>query len=736
MAMTSVAATTAVQEAARKKSNFLIDLVVGLVPNREWWRLAAVIVLLEIVLRAVHEDSIWTHDGFRWPDRLLITTAGAFVVFALTWPLHWLGLVCRRAAGSSRWAGRLAMVLLWVLLVVGLGGYAVGWLAMWRTGLFPDADTWYFAVRNGGMLWHYAVQAEPRTLVLLGVLVLSVAGVAGWLARRSVRGPADGGWRLGDGLLVLGLAVSSLHGVVLGFGDPPGPVQQSRQWWNDRRPGRSFALAYRLNPAVTLAAGPWILPSEPSVAQADVSPRDLGPLRVQVQAEPPRRPPEVSLILIQVESLRYDVVGRVHQGREVMPTLNRLAATGLLFTRAYAPSTHSNYADPALLSSLYPLRTVHHHYYSAADPWPKCLVYEVARQHGCATALISSQNETWGGMDQFLRSPHLEFFFDSRSAPQGTFVSDADPGFSRYTEATGNAGKLDDRVTMQQAIAWLESCRRAGRPFCLCLNFQSSHFPYMLPPEAPRPFVPCQLDFPGSFVSYPKDKVPVVRNAYYNGLHYIDQQLASLVDYLDRHGLRERTLLVLIGDNGECFYENGYCTHAGPPFEPAIHVPLVMNCPGRIEPGEEDYLTQGIDVVPTALGRMGLPPSPCFQGIDVLAADRPPAGRRLAFVHNCTLVRATADAVVTALGWKYVYDRKTQRGTLYDLQRDPDEQQPLQRQYPEVAQVLDRILKRWREVQLAYYARPELYGRYYPPPAPMLSQSDYDVLSQFHSYNR
>jgi arylsulfatase A-like enzyme len=707
------------------------DLLAGLAPERGWLAVALGVSLGEIALRAAAEEGLWAHEGFHWPDRVVITAAGVLLVFGCTWPLYWLGCACRAAAGSGHWRRRLAAGLLASAFFVALCGYAVGWLAQWRTGLFPDMDTLYFAARNRTMLWHYAVQAEPRSLVMLGVAAAGAAGVAGWLAWRMVAGSGCGeapAWRLGDGLLVLALAASSVNGVVLWYRDPPGPVQQSRQWWNDRRPGGSLALAYRLSPVVTLTVGPRLLPAEQ--AAVTVAPEELGPLKASVPPVRERRPPDLSLILIQIESLRYDVVRRVYQGREVMPTLNRLARGGLLFTRAYAPSTHSNYSDPALLSSLYPLRTVHHHYYSAADPWPKCLVYEAAGRHGCATAVFSSQNETWGGMDQFLKSRHLEVLFDSRSAGVATFVSDSDPGFAQYTWATGNAGKLDDRVTVERAIAWIEQCRRAGRPFCLCLNFQSSHFPYMLPADAPRPFTPYQMDFPGSFVSYPRDKVPVVRNAYYNALSYIDQQLETLVEYLDREDLRERTLLVLIGDNGECFYENGVCTHAGPPFEPAIHVPLIFHCPGRIAPGEEDYLTQGIDVVPTALARMGLPRSPCFQGIDVLAADRPPAERRLALVHNCTLVRATADAVITALGWKYVFDRKTQRGTLYDLRRDPGEQMPLEAQYPAVAQVLDKVLKRWREVQLAYYARPEYYGRYYPPPSPVLSPADYQVLAR------
>jgi arylsulfatase A-like enzyme len=532
-----------------------------------------------------------------------------------------------------------------------------------------------------------------------------------------------------DGILVILLAPSAVSLVALAYGDQPGPVRQTREWWKDARPGRSLTIGYRVNPLLTAAVGPLLLRDD--LEGIELFPHDLGRARAApIDARPLKQQPSVSLILIELESLRHDVLFLRHQEREVMPTLNRLAASGLSFARAYAPSTHSNYADPAILSSLYPLRTRHHHYYSPVDPWPKALVYDVAKKWGYETAVVSSQNETWGGMDGFLKSPNLDLLFDSRSAGALTYVSESDPSFARFATESGTAGKLDDHLTVERAIDWIKGCSSRNKPFVLCMNLQTSHFPYVLPRRAEAPFQPSELNFSVSFAKYPQDKVPIVKNAYYNALHYIDQQLARLVAFLDQTGLRERTLLVIVGDNGECFYENGYCTHAGPPFEPAIHVPLIMNCPGTLAPRQEDYLTQGIDVVPTALRVMGLPLSPCFQGTDVLAADRLAPERRLAFIHNCTLVRATADAVVTAIGWKYVYDRKTQNGTLYDLRSDPGEQTPLQARYPEVAQTLHRILQRWRDVQLAYYARPEYYGIYYPPPPPQLSDADFALLSR------
>jgi len=710
----------------------IVNFIAGLAPGRGWFAFALAVFAGEIALRALHEQRIWAHEGFPWHARLMLATSSALAVIAATWPLHWTACLVGacRARGPAIDAG--AGVLAAGALFTGLFTYAASWLAMWRLGIFADGNAIYFAARNLKMLLHYVAQAEPAIGRGLASAVLVCAGLSYFIVRLGRRANLQNlehlPWRLADGCLAIALAASTSAGAAVFYGDGPDSAERVKEWWNQTRPGRSFAIAYRLNPIVTAAAGQFIVGDEDRAVE--LLPGELGPLRAARPDRATEAPPKLSLILIEVESLRQDVLFLKHQGREVTPALNRLAAGGLNFTRAYAASTHSNYADPALLSSLYPLRVRRHHYYSVADPWPKALVYDVAKQHGCATAVISSQNETWGGMDAFLKSPNLDLLFDSRSSDGPKYVADSDVTFARYAAATHSAGKLDDRHTVARAIDWLGECQQSGRPFCLSVNLQSSHFPYVLLSDTPRPFAPAKLDFFASFVSYPLDKVPIVKNAWYNALSYIDKQLQALVDFLDKSGLRETTLLVVVGDNGECFYENGYSTHAGPPFEPAIHVPLVMNCPGAIEPREEDYLTQAIDVVPTALALMGLPPSPCFQGANVLAADRMPAERRIALVHNHTLVRATADAIVTAAGWKYVYDRKTKNGELFDLRIDPGEQNPVQAKHSAVAQTLDRILQRWRSVQLAYYARPDYYGIYYPPPPPRLSDADLAIVER------
>jgi arylsulfatase A-like enzyme len=479
-------------------------------------------------------------------------------------------------------------------------------------------------------------------------------------------------------------------------------------------------LGSRLNPPMAmLVSAHAALLDEPIEACLDVS--ELEPIMAEfsapiVQPAGARRPP--SVILLAVESLRHDVVHRSRDGVEVMPNLNALARGGLHLSRAYAQSTHSDYSDVCIGSSLYPLRTRGHHYYRADDPWPKKAIWDVLKPNGYATAIVSSQNEAWGGMDQFLSGPNLDLFYDARSSVETTHTSDLDTGFADEIRSGGlRAGKLDDAQTTDVAMSWVS--KRAGRdePFCLRINYQNAHFPYEIAAGAARPFQPCAIDFPASFLGYPEDKVEIVRNAYYNALHESDRQVGRLVDALRRLGRLDDTVFVVYGENGEAFHENGAVCHAGIPVEPAIRVACVIHAPALLRPRVEDYPFELIDIAPTVLGLMGRPPHPNFQGTDILAEDRVPVDERLLFFHAENAI-ARADAVLLAGRWKFHHDRAGGRTALYDVVADPGESRNLSDEQPELTARLRDTLARWRGRQLAYYHYAHYYKAYHPPRPP------------------
>ena len=222
-----------------------------------------------------------------------------------------------------------------------------------------------------------------------------------------------------------------------------------------------------------------------------------------------------------------------------------------------------------------------------------------------------------------------------------------------------------------------------------------------------------------NFITYPIEKTPQVRNAFYNAIHECDRQLGRLAAALDELGLLDDTVLVVTGENGEAFHELGSVGHAREPIEPAIHVANVLHAPNLLKPGREDYPFEHVDLVPTLLQLAGLPASPNFQGIDVLSSDRPPLAERLLFFHVLSPL-ARADAVLLAGRWKYVQDYNTGLAALHDLASEAGESVDVSAANPAMASQLRGVLLTWRRRQLAYYHYPMYYQNYFPPRPPRL----------------
>ena len=665
---------------------------------------AAVIAVVGIGLETAFASqrpghALWSGD---WGSLRAVTFMLWFWLSA-SWCAY---LIARAVQGlsfsQSKTKRRVFLALALLAAATVSAAYIVSWGVFLQTGRFANWEAIRFTLANLNMLGEYLQASDAMQFVwLMLVVVLLLIGLP-LLARRLIqaglRGPSQLRSRLGVWLTLL---------LVVSFA-------QSRVTADMSLPRRITSVnkfRHCLNPLLTLFCSTMDAWQEEPIP-ACLDPEQLVPLSPSSVLAPiigKRR----SVIIVAVESLRSDVIHLRHQGREVTPHINRLVRNGLHLTRAYAQSTHSDYADVCLVSSLYPLRTRHHHYYRAEDPWPKTLLYDLLKPRGYDTAIISSQNEAWGGMDQFLQTPSLDRFYHPQTSSAPTVFSNRDPGFLREMRAGALvAGKFPDAHTTDVALEWIES--RGDTPFFLAMNFQSSHFPYLLPEGRPQPFQPCKLDDDIKFSNYPAEKVPQVRNAYYNALAESDRQIGRFVKKLEELGKLDEVILVVTGENGEAFHENGEIGHACNPVEPVIHVAAVIYSPELISPRVEDYPFGHVDLAPTLCGLLGIDASANFQGIDILARDRPPADDRLLFVHVLSPI-ARADAVLRGGRWKYVVTFDRPQGALFDVVADPGESRDLRDDMPELAVELAQTLSEWRRRQLAYYHYPQYYGRYSPP---------------------
>jgi len=395
-----------------------------------WVQLTAVVllgVLLEVLVLATSRNERL------YLDHLTATQLGSVLGLELliwtafvTSTYNLMALLQRAARRARQGSGRKLITIIATTaaaaLSAGIGVYLASWMFFVRVGHFLDAEAIEFGVLNFRMIANYLWQSQPRRAAA-GIVILGSVFSAGMFAYRRTSAPAGHVQNspapsifLSAVLTVvcfLNLALISYE--IAGQSEMERVANDSIPYWKRRdQIAIHSMLSNRVNPLFTLIVDLW-QEQEPTF-KGELTEEQLGQRRSKIAEPRPVSSSEdekPSVIVVAVESLRHDVVGLKSNGIDVMPNLSELARGGLVFSKAYAQSTHSNYADPCVFSSLYPLRTEHHHNYSATDPWPKVLLYDVLSDWGYQTAMFSSQNESWGNMGEFLRSPKLDLFFDS-----------------------------------------------------------------------------------------------------------------------------------------------------------------------------------------------------------------------------------------------------------------------------------------------------------------------------------
>lgn len=699
--------------------------------------LVACLSLTEISALWLRGLSFWSNQGLGVATQLALATLIILWWTSAVWGGYWylrgVSRLCRVVTTKS---GRGLVICAAALpLAVAANLYLLEWLYYWRLGTFPDVDALHFAGLNCHMLVKYFWQAER----VAWVSCLAVCGIVVMLCVLAVRATTKRndllqyprGIALRQGLVLIAV----VNAAVLSMdqsertGDPFHSFADRAQATLNQHPPYSFELAYHVNPGVA-ALNHALMPSR-AAPKGDIPLEALTPLGKIRPSTFPEISPEArrNIVLIVIESLRSDVILKEQDGIQVLPNVAQLARSGRFFPNCYANSTSSDCTDPCIVSSLYPLRTEWHHFYRRQDPWPKVLIYDLLKQYGYSTAIFSSQNETWSNMNLFYESPHLDVFFDSTSRADKTIAGSSI--FNKWLSDTRQvAGKLDDALTIGAAIDWIGRQQAAGQPFFVSINLQTSHFPYERPDGKQGPFHPGKLPSGTPFMSCESpETILVMRNVYQNALHYLDSQIGRLLQMLRRTGLDDRTIVLVTGDHGEAFCENGVTGHGQRPVETILKTGLVIHAPGCVDAVHDEQLASAVDIVPTALGLLGLPRHPAFQGIDLLGEDSPDSGSRLVFIH-CSAPSMQIDAVISGSGWKLTRDHLRDFDELYFRPQDLDMDPNLIADEPQIARCLGQLLADWRGRQLLYYSSARYYSCFYPPRPPQLSVEYDDILKQ------
>jgi arylsulfatase A-like enzyme len=149
----------------------------------------------------------------------------------------------------------------------------------------------------------------------------------------------------------------------------------------------------------------------------------------------------------------------------------------------------------------------------------------------------------------------------------------------------------------------------------------------------------------------------------------VDRAVGTVLGALDARGMRDRTLVIVVGDHGEEFWEHGGVEHGHTVYEELIRVPLLMRWPKRLpEKAVSEALVRTVDIAPTVLDLLALPVGSTDGAtlVPVLRGDE--ASQRVAVVEN--LLFAEERVGVRTIDREYVR-WENGKEEVYDLARDP-----------------------------------------------------------------
>lgn len=347
-----------------------------------------------------------------------------------------------------------------------------------------------------------------------------------------------------------------------------------------------------------------------------------------------------NILFIAVDDLRPELGC---YGRTMMktPHIDRLAASGVLFERAYCNVPVCGASRASLMTGVRPSpnRFVSYTTWASKDAPDAVPLHTHFKQHGYYT--ISN------GKVLHQKEDHAEGWSEAVWRPRGT-------GFYRNPENVKlhlSRGKIDlklrgpateasvapddehdDAETARKAISDLRKSAQRDEPFFLAVGFYKPHLPFVAPQKYWDLYDPATIELP-QLKGRPQDAPPQAMHTsgelraysdippkgpvneetarrlihgYYACVSFTDAMVGRLLDELDRLKLSENTIVILWGDHGWNLGEHGmWCKHCC--FETSMRVPLIVRAPGLAAGKKAAGLVEYIDIYPSLCELTGLP---------------------------------------------------------------------------------------------------------------------------------
>lgn len=391
------------------------------------------------------------------------------------------------------------------------------------------------------------------------------------------------------------------------------------------------------------------------------------------------------------------------------PNLDKLAASGVLFDKAYCQFPLCNPSRASMLTGRYPKTTgvlgnrddfrKLHPEWSTLPQWFKDHGYISMKTgkifHGGIEDEASWSENAMAGVKVEKRPAQTKWPLEGDDKLNKNEKSD------RRIILDGNGDGHPENAVADRAIGFLRA--KHDKPFFLACGFVQPHSPpttprsfyeayrteeIPLPPDfAPRPTVP--EGFPKAAIrprnadlfagrDASKAEAKEMIRAYHSGIAWTDWNAGRVLDELERLGLAENTIVVFWSDHGYQLGEKGKWSKAGSLFEAGARVPLIIRVPGGAAGRKCSRVVESIDLFPSLASLCGLPAAPGAEGRDLtpLLKDPQAAWEHPAFTIWSEDGKTATGTSIRTEKWRYA-EYSAGGAMLLDPAADPHEMKNL-----------------------------------------------------------
>lgn len=464
-------------------------------------------------------------------------------------PAAALTYLAERLPGGRHWSPAVAIASASATVAVMLVNARI--VSLYGFGI--NGFVWNLLTTPGGLRSLGATEDTWVTAIFVGMLVIALTYVL-WRASAATRG-----WRLPVRQLAVGCCLllvceKALYAVSMFSGVQP--VIDAARYVPFYVPVTSASLLARLLPRTERGA----LGSTPS----STFNYPTEPIRLR----PPAKPPNI--LWLVAESWRADALRP-----DIMPHTVRFADDAWRFSHHYSGG---NGTRMGMFTMFYGIPGSY--WFAALQGRVPPVFTDVLRREGYQFAAYTSTTFSYPEFDStvFAGLRGDELFDDSTGAP-----------WQR------------DRQNVARMVGKIEHWD--DRPHFMFMFFESTHAPYVVAPDTIAiPDYLHHFDYARTDIAA---NIDGIHNRYLNTVYHLDAQIGRLLDALRRTGHIEDTIVVITGDHGEAFMEDGRWGHNSALDQTQLHVPLIVRLPGE-SPRLYAHDTCHEDIVATLLPRLGV----------------------------------------------------------------------------------------------------------------------------------